>query len=230
MNHQLTLAVELNTQSTLNDFFWGENTQLKLQIESILAGGDERFLYIWGPTGSGKSHLLQGCCHAANFVDPISYLPLAVLKEWGPESIEGIETHALVAIDDLDSIAGDSAWEEALFHFYNRARDNNNTIIILAGQNPPTSQDIQLADLRSRLSWGLVYHLAELSDDLKIQALQEHAKKRGFVLEASVALFLLRRYSRNMHALYLLLEQLDKASLAAQRKITIPFIKSTITF
>ncbi|MGL1489135.1 hypothetical protein ACSTJG_25265, partial [Vibrio parahaemolyticus] len=84
-----------------------------------LAGEGEYLFYLWGSTGSGKSHLLQACCQALNNKATI-YLPLQILKEWGPESIDNLEEQALIAIDDIDAIAFDKAWEEALFHLYNK--------------------------------------------------------------------------------------------------------------
>jgi DnaA-homolog protein len=229
MNHQLALAIHLNLQATLADFCWGANQLLQQQLESSLLHDDERFLYLWGDAGSGKSHLLQGCCHAMSSNNKsAAYLPLALLKEWGPESIEGMEEQALIALDDIDAIASDSAWEEAIFHLYNRVRDNGKTILLIAGKNAPSATSIQLADLRSRLTWGLVFQIHELSDELKITTLQQHAHERGFELSDSVALFLLNRCARSMHALYQLLDKLDEASLAAQRKITVPFVKSIL--
>lgn len=222
MNIQLSLALELPDQSLLTDFWWGPHVELKKAIELTLQNQGERFIYLWGPPGSGKSHILQGCCKQ---VDNAIYLPLSILKEWGVDSIEGMEHYSYIAIDAIDAIAGDLVWEEALFHLYNRIRDNVNTRLLITGLHSPAASPIQLPDLRSRLAWGLVYHVHELSDELKIQVLQHHAQKKGFELPESVALFLLNRCSRSMHALNQLLECLDEASLAAQRKITLPFVK-----
>lgn len=229
MNHQLALAIHLNYQATLTDFCWGENTLLQQQLQRSLTQNDERFLYLWGDSGCGKSHLLQGACQAmSQNNESAAYIPLTLLKEWGHESIEGIEEQALIAIDDIDAIATDKTWEEALFHLYNRIRDNGKTILIISGKQAPSASAIQLADLRSRLAWGLVFQINGLSDELKIITLQQHAHKRGFNLPDSVALFLINRCARNMHDLYQILDRLDEASLEAQRKITIPFVKSTL--
>jgi DnaA family protein len=226
INHQLALAIQLNHQATLADYCWGENSLLQQQITLALEGQGERFFYLWGDDGVGKSHLLQGCCHAMSQQNnSAAYLPLTLLQEWGPSSIEGMEEQTLLAIDDIDCIASDAAWEEALFHLYNRVRDNGNTLLIISGKQAPAKTTIQLADLRSRLSWGLVMQINELSDDLKIIALQRHAKNRGIELPENVAVFLINRCARSMHGLYHILDKLDEASLIAHRKITIPFAK-----
>src|SRR3990167_890895 len=105
MNQQLALAIQLNTQANLSDFCWNTNLILKQIVEQTLTGKGERFLYIWGGLGSGKSHLLQGICQSYTQKNTTAiYLPLSTLKEWGPESIEGLSTQALIAIDDLDEI------------------------------------------------------------------------------------------------------------------------------
>lgn len=230
MNRQLALAIQLNDEATLADFCWGSNILLQQQLTMALQGKGERLFTIWGNPGCGKSHLLQACCQAMSMNAAATiYLPLKILKEWGPESIEGIAEQDLIAIDDIDAIANDTAWEEALFHLYNKVRDNGKTILLITTRQPLSASPIHLPDLRSRLAWSLVVQLNELEDDLKIKTLQQHASKRGFILSTSVGQFLLSRCARNMHDLHFILNQLDEASLAAQRKITIPFVKSILS-
>ncbi len=228
MNRQLALAIQLNDEANLADFCWNGNRLLHQQLHHALHGDGERLFYLWGVAGSGKSHLLQACCQAVNSTQSAIYLPLDILREWGPQVIDGIEEQALISIDDIDAIAGDSAWEEALFHLYNRIRDQGQTTLLITGKQPPATLPICLPDLRSRLTCGLVIQLNELNDDDKINTLKLHANKRGFELPGSVGQFLLNRCARNMHDLHLLLNRLDEASLIAQRKITIPFVKEIL--
>ncbi|AHE68271.1 DnaA regulatory inactivator Hda [Legionella oakridgensis ATCC 33761 = DSM 21215] len=228
MNQQLALAIQLNDEATLADFCWNNNVMLHQQLQNILNGCGERMLYLWGNSGSGKSHLLQACCQAVNSSDSAIYLPLHSLQQWGPQVIDGIGGQTLIGIDDIDAIAADKAWEEAVFHLYNRARDNDETILIMTGKTSPAKLPLHLADLRSRLGWGLVIQLNELNDEDKIKTLRIRANKRGFDLPSSVGRFLLNRCARNMHDLLILLNRLDEASLIAQRKITIPFVKNIL--
>ena len=119
MNKQLALAIQLNDEATLADFNWQNNSLLQQQLDKMLHLKTEKLLYLWGPAGSGKSHLLQACCKEFNLKQAAIYLPLQLMKEWGPDTIEGLEDQGLICIDDIDFIAHDIPWEEALFHLYN---------------------------------------------------------------------------------------------------------------
>ncbi|MDF1827264.1 MAG: DnaA regulatory inactivator Hda [Legionellaceae bacterium] len=231
MNHQLALAIQPNLEATFAEFGWGENTLLQQEITSSLSGAGERFIYIWGAAGSGKSHILQACCQHLLGQDKSSlYLPLDTLKTWDPAIIHDLDEHQLLCIDELDAITGNTAWEEALFHLYNRIRDAGTSTMIIASSRPPQHTPIALPDLRSRLTSCLVMQLHELKDTDKIQTLRAQARKRGFELPEPVAQYLVNRSARNMHDLHTLLDRLDRASLAAQRKITIPFVKTTLNW
>lgn len=230
MNNQLALAVKLNDEATFNDFCWGENTHVQESLFNTLDGVGEPFIYLWGTKGSGKSHLLQACCQKFGQTKTSIYLPLETLKSWDPTVLRELEMHDLFCIDEVDAIAGNPKFEEALFHLYNRIRDHGKSLLIMAGSTPPQQAHIKLPDLRSRLSSGLVMPLKELSDTDKFRTLTLLAKRRGFELTESVAQFLVNRSARNMHDLQHVLDKLDDASLAAQRKITIPFIKAILNW
>lgn len=227
-SRQLALAIHLNEEASLADFCWNNNVLLEQQLQLMLQNQGERLLYLWGNSGSGKSHLLQGCCQKVIASQPAVYLPLALLKEWGPQSLENLDEQHLICIDDIDAIAANSEWEESLFHLYNRIRDNEQSRLIISGKLPPAAMPLRLADLKSRLGWGLVLQVHELQDEDKIKTLKNYAQKRGFTFPANVGQYLINRCSRNMHDLNQLLHHLDQASLAAQRKITIPFVKETL--
>jgi DnaA family protein len=226
-NRQMPLSIHLSEEADLSAFCFNTNALLESQLQAALAGRGERFLYLWGHKGCGKSHLLQACCAA--FQDPAltTYLPLNLLKEFGPLILEGLEHQALVTLDDIDAIANDPLWEEALFHFYNRIRDTQNLLIVSATM-APKHLNLKLPDLKSRLCSGLTLFLNELTDEDKIDMLMSRSHQRGFALPRAVAQYLVSRCHREMHALTEVLNQLDEASLAAQRKITIPFVKEIL--
>lgn len=221
---QLPLGIGLKDTATFENFYPAGN-ELVLQA---LQQGNDSMLYLWGPAGSGKSHLLQALCHAtAARGESHSYLPLRELISLPPTLLEGLEQQALLAIDDIQVVAGQAAWEEGLFHLYNRVRDSGHRLVV-SGSSAPAGLGLILPDLTSRLGWGPVFQLAELTDIEKRGALQLRAQRRGLEMGDEVADYLLKRCPRDMDSLFDLLNRLDQASLAAQRRLTIPFVRQLL--
>jgi len=222
---QLPLSVGLRDDARFENFYAHGNELVCASLKAAASGNGEQFTYIWGNEGVGCTHLLQAVCHEA---DPVgrsaAYLPLDELKQMGGGILEGMEFLDLVCIDGIESVAGTKAWEEALFHFFNRIREQGNTLII-ASTAAPRNLGINLPDLASRLSWGMVFQVQALNDEVKLAAIKAKASARGLKFSDEVARFLLHHASRNMNDLACLLDTLDRASLSAQRKITIPFVK-----
>ncbi len=221
---QLPLGIGLKDSATFDNFYPVGN-EVVLQA---LQQGNDRMLYLWGPAGCGKSHLLQALCHAAaaEGLSPV-YLPLQELISLTPDLLHGLEHQALIAIDDIQVVAGLSEWEEALFHLYNRVRDHGQRLVVSASV-APAGLALTLPDLTSRLGWGPVFQLATLTDTDKRAALQMRARRRGLEMNNEVADYLLRRCPRDMDSLFNLLNRLDQASLAAQRRLTIPFVRDLL--
>jgi DnaA family protein len=228
MHRQLQLSLNLRDDAIFDNFHIDENDQIVRALISFLTTRAEQFIYCYGESGSGRTHLLQACCHLAREQGKTAfYLSLSQHTDFSADILRELEQYEVVCIDDVDAIVGDSAWEEALFHFYNRARDNG-TVLLVSAQSVPRQLNCLLPDLQSRLSWGVVLEIKNLPDSGKIQALQMRADLRGFHLSDEVAQYLVYHYSRNMRDLFEMLKKLDHASLAAKRKITIPFLKSII--
>lgn len=225
---QLPLGFRLRDDATFASFLPTGNEQVLSAVMNNVRGIGDPFIYIWGPVASGRSHLLQATCHAApEFRQTVVYLPLDIPSKLTPDLFGGLENVDLVCIDDVEKISGNPVWEEKLFHLFNRIRANNKRLII-AADAPPTTLKIILPDLKSRLSWGVVYQLNVLNDEQKLAALQLRAQCRGLDLDPAVGRFMLRRCPRNMVELFSMLEQLDQASLAEQRRLTIPFVKEVL--
>ncbi len=224
---QLVLGVGLRDEAVFASYFPGRNAMLVQALQRSSIGQGERILYLYGPTGSGRSHLLQACCHAAHQVGlSACYLPLS-MGHFSPAMLEGLASRDLVCLDDVHVLAGQSIAEEALFHAFNQIHDAGGTMII-ASAVLPMHVGFSLPDLVSRLYWGIVFQLHALSDAEKCEMLIVRAAYRGMQLSEEVGRFILRHCSRDMAALCEALAILDRTSLAAQRRLTIPFVKSVL--
>jgi DnaA-homolog protein len=226
---QLPLGVGLRDDATFESFLPAANaTGLVESLSRQLGDEGEPFIYLWGASGSGRSHLLQAACHAASDRDLRAlYLPLRELGHFPPLMLEDAERLDLVAIDDIDSVIGRRRWEEGLFHTFNRLRDAGKRLVVSASM-APRQLPVKLPDLASRLTWGVTFHLQRLDDDERLQALQLRARIRGMQLPGEVARYILHRGPRRLDELFDELAVLDRASLSAQRKLTIPFVKQAL--
>ena len=129
-----------------------------------------------------------------------------------------------MVLDDLNVVLGNDEWEQALFHLFNRVRENDGHLIISADQ-APKQLPVQLADLASRLVWGVTYQIERLHPEERALALVLRARQRGLLLSEDVARFIVARGPEQMEGLGDILDHLDRASLTHQRKLTIPFVK-----
>jgi DnaA family protein len=228
MIDQLTLSLRLHDEARFENFYVGENHELCIFLKKMLVSAQNELVYIWGNSGVGKSHLLQASCQLVGQHHLAAiYLPLNNLHEISPQVLEGVEDFYLVCIDNIEKMAGLREWEEAVFHFYNRARENGLHLLV-AGRALPRELSFLLPDLSSRLAAGVTYYVKPLTDSQKLAALQVRAQERGLVLSREVGNYLLNHYPRDMHALFKVLEILDQASFEAQRRLTIPFVKTVL--
>ncbi len=225
---QLTLSLSSKDEATFEDFYAGKNTEIVTELKKVASGHGEKIIYLCAQRGQGVSHLLQAICHEASVHHLSSvYLPLGHLLGMSKEALSDLEALDIICIDEIEAIAGHAQWEEAIFHLYNRVRDAGGRIIV-AGHDLPKAINLQLPDLVSRLSWGVLYQLVSLEDNEKLIALNMRAKRRGMTLPDDVGKYLLTHCPRHMNTLFAALDALDKASLAAQRRLTIPFVKEIL--
>jgi len=225
---QLPLGLSLRSAATFDNFYIGKNAEIIDILKKAATGIGERIIYLCGIKDTGCSHLLQAACHFANELQHTSiYLPLKELSALPCEILQGFENYSLVCIDDLQVIAGMLHWEEAIFHLFNRLYDNN-ACIITAAHDLPKALKIKLADLQSRLEWGIIQQVHALNDEEKIKVLIMKANARGMFLAEDVGRFILNHVPRHLDNLFNVLDALDNASLVAKRKLTIPFIKEVL--
>ncbi len=229
---QLSLGVSLNDDATFENFYAPAHTHNAMVVEGLrqqMTGRGEAFLYLWGAPGCGLTHLLQAACHEAQTLNlSFQYLPLRDLVGYAPDELfSGLETLDFVCLDCLVAVAGRSDWERALFNLYNQLRDAGKKLLVAAEQSP-RELPLSLEDLRSRLQWGVTFQVHQLSDDDKQHALQLRARARGLELSDEVAQYIIQRLPRDTNELFWQLQRLDHASLAEQRKLTIPFVKKIL--
>lgn len=225
---QMPLGLRLKEEATFDNYYTGSHAEMITALKNTARGQGESIIYLYGTRGQGLSHLLQAACHEASLQQrSCVYLPLGELIALSPDMLLGLESLSLICMDDVQVLADNKAWEEAVFHLFNRVRDAGGALI-LTGSALPKDLPLTLPDLISRFSWGVVYALHPLSDDEKLKVLMMRAHERGITLSEEVGKYLLSHCPRHMRTLLAALDALDKASLAAQRRLTIPFVKEVL--
>ena len=226
MTEQQALPFALGERGTFRHFVLGRNAELVERLQKLGRGSGNAFDCVWlfGDPGTGKTHLLQAVCNdQAN----AAYIPAREITT-EDRSIEAYGMFDTVTVDDVPEWIGTQASERRLMSLYNVLRERRARLVLTAHRSP---LDIRFAlpDLGSRLRAASCYRLAPLDDRDKLRLLADAAKERGFELPDEVAQFLLARTSRDQRELLGLLDRLDQASLAQGRRLTIPFVKQTLS-
>jgi len=223
---QLLLNISPPFLPTLENFVPGRNLELFQTLKNILEGREqERFIYLWGVNGCGKSHLLQAVVESfvQNKLDA-AYINCGITQnlKTGFPVVDKVEC---LTIDDVDHL--NAATQIDLFNLYNHIRDECQSLMLVSGSVAPSQLNLR-EDLVTRLGWGLIYQVHELSDDEKIQAMKKHAKRKGFELTQDVYNYLLRHVKRDLPSLIVTLDALDRHSLREKRPITIPMLRELL--
>ena len=223
---QLLLDISPPLLPTLENFVPGRNLELFQTLKNILEGREqERFIYLWGVNGCGKSHLLQAVVESfvQNKLDA-TYINCGKTQNLkiGIPVVDKVEC---LTIDDVDHL--NAATQIDLFNLYNHIRDECQSLMLVSGSVAPSQLNLR-EDLVTRLGWGLIYQVHELSDDEKIQAMKKHAKRKGFELTQDVCNYLLRHVKRDLPSLIVTLDALDLHSLREKRPITIPMLRELL--
>ena len=224
---QLPLALALAHHARFETFVAGANSAAVRHVRA-LAAGSSATVWLWGAAGSGKTHLLQAACHAAAVAGKRAmYVPLGGEQPLEPAVLTGLGSVELLALDDIDRVAGEPLWEQPLFMVLDEflGRDGG---LLLAAHAAAGATAFRLADLASRAAGAVSYRLQPLDDGDRMRALLAHAAARGLDLDRPAAEYLLQRVDRDMVALRRWLDKLDRASLVEQRKLTIPFIRGLL--
>ena len=225
MTTQLPLGLRWPRRQRFEHFHAGTNAAALAAVQALATQPGAPWVYLSGAAGGGKSHLLMAACQAAHEAGrTVQYLPLKNLHEHFM-ALRGVAGSQFIALDDIDALAGEREAEHALFDLYNRARAEG-TALIFTAQVVPAQLDLSLPDLRSRLGACTQFTLRPLEDGERREVLRRQAALRGIELDDTVLDWLFARYVRDLGALLDLLDRLDQASLAAQRRITVPFLRA----
>ena len=220
---QLPLRVRLGEAARFDGFIAGTNAEA---VNLLTGTSPPRVLWLWGRAGTGKTHLLQAACAAASAAGgAATYLDLEA--GGAPALLDGCETLDLVCLDALDRVSDDADWNAAIFRLYTLMQDAPGRLYV-ASTAPPASLRFRLPDLRSRLLAAPVHQLHELDEDGQVAALELRASRRGLELSREAAAWLVHRMPRDMHSLCGVLDRLDEAALAAQRRLTVPFLRQVL--
>jgi DnaA family protein len=222
---QLPLQLALADHSSFATFVAGDNGAATQHVRSVAAGTPDT-LWLWGAAGCGKTHLLQAACRAAAASGRRAIY--VALGSAAPEILAGLDSLDLVALDDVEGVAGNEEWEAALFGLLNEFLGRRGGLL-LAAATSAAAAGFRLPDLASRAAGAVGYRLKALGDAERALAVRLHAEARGLELEPAAADYLLRRVDRDMRALTGWLDRLDRASLIEQRRLTIPFIRERLT-
>ena len=224
---QIPLQLEPRRPDRFDEFVAGPNENALAAVRQLLdeTGGS---LFLSGPEGSGKSHLLNALCHAARENGLAAfYIALKRLPEEAAASLEGLQVLDLVCVDDLDAVAGNPVWENALFACFNEVRAAHGRLLVSSSQSL-ASLELCLPDLASRLAWGVRQNLRLPDDDGKLQILQQRARTLRIDLPEDVQNYLLKHSKRDMSSLLLALERLKDAAFVSKRKITVPLAREIL--
>ncbi|MFO7809639.1 DnaA regulatory inactivator Hda [Guyparkeria sp.] len=225
---QIPLALDLVTPTSFEGFIGNENLLLKATLAEQATGAGEAQVLIHGPAGAGKSHLAQATCyHAGSMGRPAAYWPLRQLGGQLAAASEQIEAFALAVVDDVDAVIGQAEGEFMLFDLINRAREAR-VPLLLTASHPPTELSVHLADLASRLTWGAVMAVHLPGDGEKIELLRSRAQARGLEMPHGTAQWMLGHLPRDVGTLLEALDRLDRESMIAKRRLTIPFVREVL--
>lgn len=225
---QLLLGVRLRDSSVFASYFAGSNRAAVDALRTLAPGSLPPCVFLHGPPATGKSHLLQAVCADAAYRGlTAAYLPLTQISRIGPAMLSGWGEIDIVCVDDIEEVAAEREWNRELFALHQQLEERRGKLLI-ASASPPAGLRMTLPDLASRLGGGTILTLQPLNEAEQVSALKLHAQLRGFELPDDAATFMLRRLPRDMTTLCRVLDELDEASLIAQRRLTVRFVTEVL--
>lgn len=212
---QLVLDIGPDAPPGFDNFVPGDNEALLFAVQRAVRG--DAHVFLWGPPGCGRTHLLKASVAAAlEAARPALYLPAEDVTATLPDT-----SGLLLAVDDVERLSPDA--QIALFNAYNRSQAQGQTLL-LAGHRAPLGLQLR-EDLRTRIGQCLIFETRPLDDAARTEILLSIAQRRGLRLNDEVVAFLLRHGSRELPRLLAVLDALDRASLEHKRPATLPLLR-----
>lgn len=205
---QLLLDLIEPEAPTLENFVVGENAELLQALRHCRAGMGPQFIYLWGPAGCGKTHLLRA---------------LTPLQRWRvPEFDDEVN---LYTVDNVNLLDDEDL--EKLFFLMNAVRSHPQSRIVVSGSVPVAGLTIR-EDVTTRLSWGLVYRIAYLPGDLAQAEFLRLAKNRGVEMSAELAKWVIEHCTRDMRGLRHYLDTIDQYTMRTKRRVTLALLQECL--
>ncbi|KPF49419.1 DnaA regulatory inactivator Hda [beta proteobacterium AAP51] len=212
---QIPLPIGPAPEPDFDNYLPGSNAAALQHLRSLAFPAAP--VYLWGPAGSGKTHLLRGLaarCHAhgqrVGWFDAAEPWPWTLQPDW-----------AAVVIDRCEAL--DAQAQQAAFALFIEATAHG-VQVAAAGRLPPVDLPLR-DDLRTRLAWGHVFALQPLSDAETRAALRREGDRRGILLPDELMDHLLTHFPRDLGHLMNLFDRLDTFALAEGRRLTVPLLR-----
>jgi len=216
---QMLLDLRPKQAPTLDNFVAGANAELMARLRGLASVGSFDAVFLWGPQGSGRSHLLAATARLADRQRAVTHLQA---DQVGDEI--AAPPGGLVVIEDVENLS--DAAQIALFRLFNAARMVG-LAILLSGANAPALLQLR-EDLRTRIGQSLIFEVKPLSDEEKSSALRRHALLRGMRMDDGLVNYLLRHGRRDLPSLMAVLDGLDRATLEKKRHATLPLLREVM--
>ena len=217
--NQLGLPISLNASMLLESFV--ANKELLRLINQLFLNEKSSEVYIYGASGQGKTHVLQGAVLKALEIDK-NAVYIDCSDPFPDYILDFVDQIDFISFDNVHLISSES--QEVFFDLYNRARQAQ-IFILVSGNTLPSDLEV-MKDLKTRLSLAVVYKLEELSDELTMSVIDSQMSQRNLSVNSNVYEYLFKSYSRDLKLLLSTMNDLDKASLQAKKPISIPFVKN----
>jgi len=219
--NQLSLPISLDSKMLLDNFI--ANSELVNLIHQLFQDKKASEIYVYGLTGQGKTHVLQGVILKALASDK-NAIYIDCIDSFPEHLLDFIDQLSFISFDNVDLISKEN--QEIFFDLYNRARQAG-VVILVSGSSLPADLTV-MKDLKTRLSLAAVYKLEALNDELTMDVLNKQMNDRNLTIDSKIYEYLFKNYSRDLNTLVFAMNQLDKASLQSKKAISIPFVKTVL--